>query len=55
MEAADATCDRPLSVAERKELTELRREISELQKDNAFLIKSSSVEAANQQNKKDLR
>ena len=49
MEAADATCDRPLTVANRKELTRLRREISELQKDNAFLIQGSSVEAANQQ------
>ncbi len=55
LEAADATCDRPLTVAERKELTRLRREISELQKDNAFLGKAAAYFATIQRNKKDLR
>ena len=37
MEVPSSTGDEPLSAAERQELMRLRREMAELQKDNAFL------------------
>ncbi len=55
MEAASSTGDEPLSAAERRELIALRREMAELQKDNAFLGKAAAYFAAKQPNKKDLR
>lgn len=55
MEAAASTGDEPLSAAERQELMRLRREMAELQKDNAFLGKAAAYFAAKQPNKKDLR
>ena len=55
MEAASSTGDGPLSAAEPRELIALRREMAELQKDNAFLGKAAAYFAAKQSNKKDLR
>jgi transposase len=43
LEAIDATSGVPLTIAERAELIRLRRDYAELEKDNAFLKKSSSV------------
>ena len=40
--AAEATGDTPLETAERAELLRLRRDMSELEKDNAFLSKASA-------------
>ena len=37
MEVPSSTGDQPLSANERQELMRLRREMAELQKDNAFL------------------
>ena len=55
MEATDSQSGVPLTAAERAELIRLRRELSELQKDNAFLGKAAAYFAATQANKKDLR
>ena len=55
MEATDSQSGVPLTAAERAELIRLRRELAELQKDNAFLGKAAAYFAATQANKKDLR
>ncbi len=51
MEAATALGDTPLSPDERAELARLRRQVGELEKDNAFLKKASAYFAAMQQNR----
>lgn len=48
--AAGVVGDRPLEAAERSELLRLRRQVSELEKDNAFLVKASAYFAAMQRN-----
>lgn len=50
IEAAAAVGDVPLSAAERTELTRLRRQVCEQEKDIAFLKKASAYFAANQLN-----
>ena len=55
LEAVSGTGDEPLTPAERAELIRLRRELSELQKDNAFLGKAAAYFASTQANKRDLR
>lgn len=55
IDSALVTGGEPSSSAERQELLRLRRELTELQKDNAFLGKAAAYFAANQPNKKDLR
>lgn len=49
IEAAAASGDEPLTAAERGELARLRRQVSEQEKDIAFLKKASAYFAANQQ------
>ena len=46
--AAEIVGDRPLEAAERAELLRLRRQVGELEKDNAFLVKASAYFAAMQ-------
>jgi transposase len=41
---------KPLDAAERAELLRLRRQVTELEKDNAFLVKASAYFAAMQKN-----
>ncbi|MEU4556712.1 transposase [Micromonospora violae] len=48
--AAEVVGDRPLEAAERAELLRLRRQVAELEKDNAFLVKASAYFAAMQRN-----
>ncbi|WP_241259771.1 transposase [Rhodococcus sp. KRD197] len=49
IEAAAASGDQPLTAAERTELARLRQQVSEQEKDIAFLKKASAYFAANQQ------
>lgn len=49
MDAAAAVGDQPLTAAERTELTRLRRQVADQEKDIAFLKKASAYFAANQQ------
>ncbi|MEW1881860.1 transposase [Rhodococcoides fascians] len=49
IEAATASGDQPLTAAERTELSRLRKQVSEQEKDIAFLKKASAYFAANQQ------
>ena len=49
--AAEAHGDAPLEAAERAELQRLRRQVGELEKDNAFLVKASAYFAAMQKNR----
>ena len=48
--AAEAVGEQPLGAAERAELLRLRRQVSELEKDNQFLVKASAYFAAMQKN-----
>ena len=48
--AAEVHGDTPLEAAERAELLRLRRQVAELEKDNAFLVKASAYFAAMQKN-----
>jgi transposase len=48
--AAEAHSEKPLEAAERAELQRLRRQVTELEKDNAFLVKASAYFAAMQKN-----
>jgi len=48
--AAVVVGDRPLEAAEQAELMRLRRQVGELEKDNAFLVKASAYFAAMQKN-----
>ena len=48
--AAEVRQEKPLEVAERAELTRLRRQVAELEKDNTFLVKASAYFAAMQKN-----
>jgi transposase len=43
--------DKPLEAPERAELQRLRRQVGELEKDNAFLVKASAYFAAMQKNR----
>ena len=49
--AAEVHGDGPLEAAERAELLRLRRQVTELEKDNAFLVKASAYFAAMQKNR----
>lgn len=49
--AAEVAGDKPLDAAERAELLRLRRQVGELEKDNAFLVKASAYFAAMQKNR----
>ncbi len=49
--AAEVHGEKPLDAAERAELLRLRRQVSELEKDNAFLSKASAYFAAMQKNR----
>jgi transposase-like protein len=49
--AAEVQGEKPLEAAERAELQRLRREVSELEKDNAFLVKASAYFASMQKNR----
>jgi transposase-like protein len=49
--AAEAHGDTPLEPAERAELLRLRKQVAELEKDNAFLAKVSAHFAAMQKNR----
>ncbi len=49
--AAEVRGDTPLEPAERAELLRLRRQVAELEKDNAFLVKASAYFAAMQKNR----
>ena len=49
IEVAATSGDQPLTAAERTELARLRRQVSEQEKDIAFLKKASAYFAANQQ------
>jgi transposase-like protein len=51
MGAAEAHGEKPLEAAERAELLRLRRQVAELEKDNAFLVKASAYFAAMQKNR----
>ncbi|MHB8671253.1 MAG: transposase [Acidimicrobiales bacterium] len=55
MEAAVASSDEPLSAAERTELLRLRRQVSEQDKDLAFLGKAAAYFASNPPKQRDLR
>lgn len=48
--AAEVHQEKPLEAAERAELLRLRRQVTELEKDNAFLVKASAYFAAMQKN-----
>ncbi|MDL9939045.1 transposase [Gordonia sp. ABSL1-1] len=49
LEAAGSSGQEPLTAAERDELTRLRRQVAEQEKDIAFLKKASAYFAANHQ------
>lgn len=49
--AAEVQGEKPLEAAERAELLRLRRQVGELEKDNAFLVKASAYFAAMQKNR----
>ncbi|WP_328435333.1 transposase [Nocardia puris] len=49
--AAEVHGEKPLEPAERAELLRLRKQVSELEKDNAFLVKASAYFAAMQKNR----
>jgi hypothetical protein len=49
--AAEVHEENPLEAAERTELPRLRRQVAELGKDNAFLVKTSAYFAAMQKNR----
>jgi transposase len=49
--AAEVYGENPLEAAERAELLRLRKQVSELEKDNAFLVKASAYFAAMQKNR----
>jgi transposase len=49
--AAEVGGEKPLDAAERAELLRLRRQVGELEKDNAFLAKASAYFAAMQTNR----
>ncbi|MEV4129902.1 transposase [Nocardia sp. NPDC049707] len=49
--AAEVHGEKPLNAAERAELLRLRRQVGELEKDNAFLVKASAYFAATQKNR----
>ena len=49
--AAEAQGESPLEAAERAELQRLRKQVAELEKDNAFLVKASAYFAAMQKNR----
>jgi transposase len=49
--AAEAHGEEPLDPPERDELLRLRRQVAELEKDNAFLVKASAYFAAMQKNR----
>ncbi|MFI6779292.1 transposase [Nocardia sp. NPDC050412] len=49
--AAEVHGEKPLDAAERAELLRLRRQVGELEKDNAFLVKASAYFAAMQKNR----
>ena len=49
--AAEAHGDTPLEAAELAELLRLRKQVAELEKDNAFLVKASAYFAAMQKNR----
>ncbi len=49
--AAEIHGDEPLDTAEQAELLRLRRQVAELEKDNAFLVKASAYFAAMQKNR----
>ncbi|RAS57064.1 transposase-like protein [Lentzea atacamensis] len=49
--AAEACGDTPLEAAEQAELQRLRKQVAELEKDNAFLVKASAYFAAMQKNR----
>ncbi|WP_083608317.1 transposase [Nocardia seriolae] len=49
--AAEAVGEKPLDAAERAELLRLLKQVSELEKDNAFLVKASAYFAAMQKNR----
>ena len=49
VDAAAESGDQPLTAAERTELARLRKQVSEQEKDIAFLKKASAYFAANQQ------
>jgi transposase len=49
--AAEVHGDTPLEAAEQAELQRLRRQVTELEKDNAFLVKASAYFAAMQKNR----
>ena len=55
MEAAAVTGNEPLSAAERVELQRRRRQVSEQEKDLAFLGKAAAYFAANPPKQRDLR
>ena len=49
--AAEVHGENPLEAAERAELLRLRKQVAELEKDNAFLVKASAYFAAMQKNR----
>lgn len=49
--AAEVHGEQPLEAPERAELQRLRRQVAELEKDNAFLVKASAYFAAMQKNR----
>ncbi|WP_231390423.1 hypothetical protein [Nocardia sp. CNY236] len=49
--AAEILGEKPLDAAERAELQRLRRQVGELEKDNAFLVKASAYFAAMQESR----
>ena len=55
LEASDIQGGAPLTPVERAELVRLRRELAELQKDNAFLGKAAAYFASKPPKQKDLR
>jgi transposase len=48
--AAEVHGEKPLEAVERAELLRLRKQVTELEKDNAFLVKASAYFAAMQKN-----
>ncbi|MFQ6397578.1 transposase [Nocardia sp. KC 131] len=49
--AAEVHGEKPLDAAERAELLRLRKQVGELEKDNAFLVKASAYFAVMQKNR----